>query len=98
MALRGHGGSLYLEFSAHVPSVTPFGVPRPQPEHLFRRIRPETVRREVEEAGGRVEHEEIVAGHDVTDSADPAVCRMRITFPAPGSAPAAPAAQPERTE
>jgi hypothetical protein len=89
MALRGHGGSLFLEFSADVlgglAGLT--GLSRPQPAPLLRRISPKVVRAEIEAAGGRVEFEAIVEGTDLMEERDPAVCRMRVTFPAPGARP-----------
>ncbi|MFC6152734.1 class I SAM-dependent methyltransferase [Nocardioides yefusunii] len=83
MALRAHGGQLFLEFSAE----TQDGLRRPSPDRLMRRINPQIIRDEIEAAGGRVEFEEIVEGIDMMEERDPAVCRMRVTFPAPGHRP-----------
>ena len=74
MALRG-GGSLFLEFSADP------ALPAPEPAGLVRRLDPDAVRREIEAAGGVVERVRIKPGVDMLDLADPAVCRMRVTWP-----------------
>ena len=74
MALR-RGGALYLEFSAD-PSLPP-----PEPAGLVRRLDPDAVRREVEAAGGVVEVCRVKPGVDMLDRPDPAVCRMRVTWP-----------------
>lgn len=87
MALRGSDKSLFVEFSARVPGVVPGdaedreSLDTPGPGHLVHRLSPRTVRREVEAAGGVVGLVEIAPGLDVTEAEDPAVCRMRITFP-----------------
>lgn len=86
MALRGHGGQLFLEFSADVPAGL-LSLAPPNPARLMRRISPAVVRDELEAAGARVEFEEIVEGIDMMEERDPAVCRMRVTFPAPGARP-----------
>ncbi|GGD05479.1 class I SAM-dependent methyltransferase [Nocardioides daphniae] len=108
MALRGSDRSLFVEFSARVPGVVADDGSRldtPGPDHLVHRLSPRTVRREVEAAGGVVELVEIAPGLDVTEAEDPAVCRMRITFPAHAVTSAVtsavtptPAALPERTQ
>ena len=89
MALRGTDKALFLEFSSRVPGLVPeapLGDDRdPGPRGLVHRLSPRRVRQEAEAAGGLVEHIEIAPGHDVAEAPDPAVCRMRITFPAPPS-------------
>ncbi|WP_193611380.1 class I SAM-dependent methyltransferase [Nocardioides lijunqiniae] len=77
MALRGHGGLLLLEFAADAGG----DLPEPQPGGLVRRLAPDVVRREVEAAGGVIEHEELGPGEDLFDLPDPAVCRMRVAWP-----------------
>jgi SAM-dependent methyltransferase len=80
MALR-RGGRLFLEFSAD----DDHRALRPEPHYLLRRLSPDVVRREVERSGGVVEHEELGPGQDMFDQADPAVCRMRVSWPTPSS-------------
>jgi SAM-dependent methyltransferase len=77
--LRG-GQSLFLEFSALVPGQD---LPLPEPTGLTRRFDPEWLRREIESRGGVVEFVEIGPGTDMFDQPDPAVARMRVTFPHP---------------
>src|SRR5690606_1526391 len=103
MALRGHGNSLFLEFSARVPGmvpeVWPVGSPEPpQPGRLVHRVSPRLVRREVEAAGGVIEHMEIGPGLDLLENADPSVCRVRVTFPSPQERAAAAAAAATSSE
>ncbi len=86
MALRGHGGELFLEFSADI-QLGLLSLPQPNPSRLMRRISPAVVREEIEAAGGRIESEQIIEGIDMMEERDPAVCRMRVTFPAPGARP-----------
>ena len=74
MALRG-GGSLFLEFSADPD------LPAPEPSGLVRRLDPDVVRREIEAAGGVVERMRVKPGVDMLDLPDPAVCRLRVTWP-----------------
>jgi hypothetical protein len=74
MALRG-GGSLFLEFSADPD------LPAPEPAGLVRRLDPDVVQREIESAGGVVERIRVKPGVDMLDLPDPAVCRMRVTWP-----------------
>ena len=86
MALRGHGGQLFLEFSADI-QLGLLSLVQPNPPRLMRRISPAVVREEIEAAGGRIESEQIIEGIDMMEERDPAVCRMRVTFPAPGARP-----------
>lgn len=79
MASRG-GGRTFVELSALDPRRR---LPDPAPVGLVRRLDPDAVRREVEESGGVVEHEERGAGLDVVDGHDPYVVRMRISWPDP---------------
>ena len=81
MALRG-GGSLFLEFSADPQ------LPAPAPAGLVRRLDADVVRREIEAAGGVVQRVWIKAGVDMLDEPDPAVCRMRVTWPRITAVPA----------
>ena len=81
MALRG-GGSLFLEFSADPD------LPAPAPDGLVRRLDADVVRREIEAAGGVVERVRIKPGVDMLDEPDPAVCRMRVTWPRTTAFPA----------
>jgi SAM-dependent methyltransferase len=78
MALRG-GGYLFLEFSADPGAAAPESAP----EGLVRRLDPAVVRREIEAAGGVVEHTRVRVGTDVLGSPDPAVCRMRVRWTRP---------------
>lgn len=103
MALRGHGNSLFLEFSARVPGMIPEPWPHrtpepPQPSRLVHRVSPRMVRREVEAAGGVIEHMEIGPGLDLVENTDPAVCRVRVTFPSPQERAAAAAAAATSSE
>lgn len=77
MSLR-HGKSMFLEFSAAAPDVPP-----PGPAPLVRRLDPELVAGEVAAGGGRIDYRETAEGVDMFDAPDPAVCRMRITWPHP---------------
>ena len=77
MALRG-GHAMFLEFSA-----TADDAPAPEPAHLVQRLDPRQVAAEVEASGGRIDHVDTAAGVDMFDNPDPAVCRMRITWPHP---------------
>ena len=82
MALRS-GGRLFLEFSAR----TDGAAADPSPAGLVRRLDPELVAREVRSAGGVVERSRTRAGTDMLDRPDPAVCRMRISWPGPHRPP-----------
>ena len=55
----------------------------PEPRPLVRRLDPDAVAEEAAATGGRIEHIETAAGVDMFDGPDPAVCRMRITWPHP---------------
>lgn len=82
MALRPGGGKLFLEFQAtHDAPAGAAGTPL-EPEGLVRRVDPVTVRAAIEEAGGVVEHLVVVPGVDMLDRPDPAVCRIRASWPA----------------
>jgi SAM-dependent methyltransferase len=87
MALRG-GGTLFLEFSADAGE----DAPDPTPEGMVRRLDPALVRREIEEAGGVVDDEQVLGGLDVLGNEDPSVCRMRVSWTRPGHT------EPRRTE
>ncbi len=82
MALRPHGGRLFVEFAASCP-----GAPPPPPAGLVRRLEPALVRAGIEAAGGVVEHCETSARPDLLGGTDPAVCRLRARWPAPGRSP-----------
>ena len=77
MAMRG-GQSMFVEFSATAP-----GAPPPDPAWLVRRLDPAQVAEEVEASGGRIDYRVTAEGVDMFDHPDPAVCRMRITWPHP---------------
>lgn len=77
--LRG-GQKLFLEFSATVDDPE---VAMPAPVPLVRRFDPAWLTREIEAAGGRVEHLEVAPGVDMFDNPDPAVARMRVSWPHP---------------
>ncbi|UDY23011.1 class I SAM-dependent methyltransferase [Nocardioides sp. Kera G14] len=75
MSLRG-GQAMFLQFAATAP-----GAPEPTPVPLVRRLDPDLIAREIEAAGGRIDYRELVVGADMFDLPDPAVCRMRVTWP-----------------
>jgi hypothetical protein len=77
MALRG-GQAMFLEFSATSPGAAP-----PDPVGLVARLDPDRVVEEVEASGGRIDYLVTAEGVDMFDHPDPAVCRMRITWPHP---------------
>lgn len=77
MTLR-HGQRMFLEFAATLP-----GAPPPDPAPLVRRLDPARVVAEIEASGGTIEHLETSPGVDMFDGPDPAVCRMRVTWPHP---------------
>ncbi|GAA1969089.1 hypothetical protein GCM10009798_32120 [Nocardioides panacihumi] len=77
MSLR-RGGSMFLEFSATLAGALP-----PDPGHLVARLDPDRVAAEVAASGGRIDYRETAEGVDMFDAPDPAVCRMRITWPHP---------------
>ena len=81
MALRGGRHSLFLEFSATLPPGVSAPAPGPQP--LVRRLDPEQVAREIAASGGRIAYRDVVEGADMFEVPDPAVCRMRVTWPHP---------------
>ncbi|GAA1969076.1 hypothetical protein GCM10009798_32100 [Nocardioides panacihumi] len=74
--LRG-GRSMWLEFAVPHP-----GASDPQPRGLVRRVDPGVLTAEIERSGGRVAHLEVAPGVDMFDNPDPAVARMRVTWPA----------------
>lgn len=73
--LRG-GQSMWLEFAVPHP-----GARAPEPAGLVRRVDPAELTEEIERSGGRVEHVEVAPGVDMFDNPDPAVARMRVTWP-----------------
>lgn len=77
MALR-EGRSLFLEFAATGP-----GVPEGRLRPLGRRLDPDQIAAEIRARGGVIEHLEVGPGNDLFDQPDPAVCRIRATWPAP---------------
>ena len=78
MTLR-QGHQMFLEFAAAAPGASD---PDPYPP-LVRRLDPEQVAREVAASGGRIDYVETAAGVDMFGAPDPAVCRMRVTWPHP---------------
>lgn len=77
MGLRGER-KLFLEFAA-----TGDGVPDAAPDGLEQRLDPELVAEEIRARGGRIELFEVGPGDDMFDLPDPAVCRIRASWPAP---------------
>jgi hypothetical protein len=67
---------MWLEFAVPHP-----GARAPEPAGLVRRVDPAELTEEIERAGGRVEHVEVAPGVDMFDNPDPAVARMRVTWP-----------------
>lgn len=74
MSLR-RGGALFLEYSA-----TRRGLPSTTSEKLAERVDTDRLVREIEAAGGRVEHLEVGAGHDFFDRPDPCVARLEVRW------------------
>jgi hypothetical protein len=68
--------SMFLEFSAPAPRAAD-----PAPVPLTRRFDPARLRAEIEASGGRVDHLEVAPGSDMFGQPDPAVARMRVTYP-----------------
>jgi hypothetical protein len=64
------------------------GAGAPEPAGLVRRVDPAVLTAEIERSGGRVAHLEVAPGVDMFDNPDPAMARMRVTWPARGSAEA----------
>jgi SAM-dependent methyltransferase len=77
MALR-EDRRLFLEFAA-----TRDGVADLAPGPMHRRLDADTIAAEIRAAGGVIEHLEVGLGDDLFDEPDPAVCRIRATWPAP---------------
>jgi SAM-dependent methyltransferase len=90
VALRS-GGSLFLEFPALVP-----GEDLPDP-HLERRLDPDEVAAEIRASGGEVHDLTVQVVQDLFDEPDPAVCRLRATWPQRRATPTPPDPQPEET-
>ena len=78
MGLRGGGHALFLEFVATCEDRTAL-----DGDGRARRVDPAVVRAEIEARGGVIEHFEVGPGADLFDRPDPAVCRIRATWPAP---------------
>ncbi|ROR92193.1 methyltransferase domain-containing protein [Nocardioides aurantiacus] len=74
MALR-RGGALLLEQAA-----TRADLPPDRLGGMVSRVSTDALRAEVEAAGGRVTHEEHVAGHDVLGADDPWVSRLEVRW------------------
>jgi hypothetical protein len=74
MSLR-RGGALFLEYAA-----TKAGLPSSTIENLAERVDTARLVREIEAAGGRVEHREVGAGHDFFDRPDPCVARLKVRW------------------
>jgi SAM-dependent methyltransferase len=81
MALRGRSQSMFLEFSATLPPGV--DAPEPTPQPLVRRLDPDQVADEIAASGGRIAYRDVVEGADMFEVPDPAVCRMRVTWPHP---------------
>jgi SAM-dependent methyltransferase len=77
MSLR-RGQAMFLEFAA-----TADDAPAPDPAHLVKRLDARRVATEIEASGGRIDHVDTAPGVDMFDHPDPAVCRMRVTWPHP---------------
>ncbi|MDQ6527008.1 class I SAM-dependent methyltransferase [Nocardioides sp. LHD-245] len=76
MALRPGGGRLFLEFAIEDAGSPGAAAPR---------VSPEGVRTAIEAAGGVVERLTLGRGEDMFDLPLPAVCRIRVAWPAPDS-------------
>jgi SAM-dependent methyltransferase len=84
MGLRDGKHKLFLEFSATLPPVD--GVPADvalDADGRSRRVDPDLVVAEIEDCGGIIEHIEVGPGDDLFDQPDPAVCRIRASWPSP---------------
>jgi hypothetical protein len=78
--LRGSDASgplaMWLEFSVPAP-----GAPDPAPPGLVQRLDPDVLIAEISASGGSVDYLEVARGVDMFDNQDPAVARMRVTWP-----------------
>lgn len=77
--LRGDaagGLSMWLEFSATAP-----GAPDPAPAPLVARVDVDVLTGEIAASGGSVDYLEVASGVDMFDNPDPAVARMRVSWP-----------------
>jgi SAM-dependent methyltransferase len=79
MGLR-HDRRLFLQFAATEHGHLHGGA-APAPAGLQRRLDAEMVAAEIRASGGVIEHFEISPGDDLFDESDPAVCRIRATWP-----------------
>ncbi|WP_300681176.1 LicD family protein [Nocardioides sp.] len=70
--------AMWLEFAVEAP-----GAPAPAPAGLVQRLDPDVLVAEIAASGGHVDYLEIAPGVDMFDNEDPAVARMRVTWPAP---------------
>jgi SAM-dependent methyltransferase len=89
MALRADR-KLFLEFAATsddipglAPDVASDGASGATSAQRERRLDPERIAAEIRARGGVIEHLEVGPGDDLFDQPDPAVCRIRATWPAP---------------
>jgi len=80
MGLRDGRHALFLEFVA-ISEEQPAGPL--DSDGRARRVDPDVVVAEIEERGGVIEHIEVGPGTDLFDRPDPAVCRIRATWPSP---------------
>ena len=78
MGLRDGRHALFLEFSATLDDTSD---PTLDADGRERRIDVARVVAEIEERGGVIEHVEVGLGDDLFDRPDPAVCRIRATWP-----------------
>ena len=80
MGLRGGRHSLFVEFSATLDTDD---APEADPDAREHRVDPAVVVAEIEDRGGVIEHVEVAPGVDLFDQPDPAVCRIRASWPSP---------------
>ena len=81
-ALRGSGGSLFLELATKPPNLPV------RPAGLVRRLDADLVLRELAAYGGRVLDRDDGPGEDLFGEHDPSTCRLQVTFdPLPQEAP-----------
>jgi hypothetical protein len=82
MGLRDGRHAVFVEFSA-VGDAGDDGDPALDAEGRERRLDPAVVVAEIEARGGVIEHFEVGPGADLFDRPDPAVGRIRATWPSP---------------
>ncbi|MCA1983098.1 class I SAM-dependent methyltransferase [Nocardioides nematodiphilus] len=83
MGLRGGEHALFVEFSATLDDADDAEGIALDPDGREHRVDPVVVVAEMKDRGGVIEHFEIGPGVDLFDRPDPAVCRIRATWPSP---------------